>query len=507
MKESNYISDVLQRLKDLGYKPLDQEYYKYIYEWLEWYKGYVDTFHKRTMYNGIKYCSDDVASLGLAKIFSQHWASLLFNNKTAVTMEEDDAESQNVLDELFKDTNFRHYFKNTLEVTFATGTGATTEYLEDGEIRVNHIYAPMIFPLKQINGEIVDCAFASIDGEGYYLNIHERNKDGSYTITNDWFMTSNLNNKVSTTTVDKEGVVKKYTSPVKLFQIYKPNQVNAIDLYCPMGMAITATCIDQFKTADYAFDTLRNEFKLGKKKIFLPIGTLSYKILSNVDGTSQSIPIFDENQTEYYALPGDEESPTQITEYNPQLRITELEEGIQLAVNLAGMKAGFGENHFTFKNGNVYTNTAQVFSSNSDLRYNLMLHEDMLSASLKELAKALFYLKTGKVYEGQITINFDDSIFEDEQAKKNNSILELNNDLIDNVQYYIDIYGMTEKQAIEFDKKIRERKAKSEETEEPTQEEVDEEDIEPTEEQEDNSKEDESDKEDKESSNDEVEKE
>ncbi len=478
MKELTYIQDVTQRLKDLGYKQLDPDYYNYIYEWLAWYKGYVETFHKRKMFNGMKYVNDNVASLGLAKIFAQHWASLLFNDNTSITMDES---SEKDLNNLIYKTNFRHYFKNTLEVAFACGTSATTEYLDDkGEVMVNHIYAPMIFPLKQVNGEIIDCAFASIDGDGYYLNIHTKNQDGSYTIKNDWFVTQNIKDKVVTKDVEKQGVVKDFISPVKLFQIYKPNQVNTIDLYEPMGMSISANCIDQFKTADYAYDVLQNEFRLGKKKVFVPISTLTYKMMTDAEGNTVQVPIFDENQTEYYALPGDDEGENKITEYNPNLRISDIEEGIQLAINLAGMKAGFGETHFTFKDGKVYTNQAQVFSSNSDLRYNLKLHEDMLAASLRDLARALCYLGTGKIYEGDITIDFDDSIFEDEQQKKNNAILELNNGLIDNVQYYIDIYGMSEEQAIEFDKKIKDRK---EEDKEPTSEEVDEEDNEPTEEE------------------------
>ena len=369
-----------------------------------------------------------------------------------------------------------------MEVTFALGTGATTEYLENGEIRVNHIYAPMIFPLKQVNNEIIDCAFASIDGDGYYLNIHTKNNDGSYTIKNDWFITNNIQGKVNTETIEKSDVLSEYVSPVKLFQIYKPNQVNTVDLYCPMGMSITALCIDQFKTADYAYSTLQNEFKLGKKKIFLPIDTLTYKVIVQEDGSTISTPIFDENQTEYYALPGDDNS-NQITEYNPVLRINELQQGVELAINLAGMKAGFGEKHFSFKDGQVYTNTAQVFSSNSDLRYNLLLHEDMLSASLKELAKALYYLKTGDVYDDEITIDFDDSIFEDEQAKKNNAILELSNGLIDPVQYYIDIYGMSEKQAVAFAKKIKKRTEKLYPKEAVSSDEIDEEDNESSEEE------------------------
>ncbi len=477
MKENNYINDVTQRLKDLGYRPLDADYYQYIYLWLEWYKGYVNDFHERKMFNGMKFVDDSIASLGLAKIFAQHWASLLFNDKTNITMDE---EHEEALNNVLNKTNFRHYFKNTLEVAFACGTSATVEYLnERGEIMVNHIYAPMIFPLKQSNGEIIDCAFASIDGEGYYLNIHTKNQDGSYTIKNDWFVTQNIKDKVVIREVERADTEKEFTSPVKLFQIYKPNQVNTIDLFCPMGMSISANCIDQFKTADYAYDTLQNEFRLGKKKIYVPISTLTYKIVTDAQGNTLQTPIFDENQTEYYALPGDEENHNKITEYNPQLRINDVEQGLQLAINLAAMKAGFGESHFTFKDGKVYTNQAQVFSSNSDLRYNLKLHEDMLAASLRELAIALCYLDTNTIYEGDVTVDFDDSIFEDEQQKKANAILELTNDLIDNVQYYIDIYGMSEQQAIEFDKKIQDRKSQQEANEEPVANETDEEDNEP----------------------------
>lgn len=476
MKESNYIHDVLQRLKELGYNPIEEEYYSNIYLWLDWYKGSVEKFHKRKMFNGVKFCDDNIASLGLAKIFSQHWASLLFNDKTSITMDE---KQQNVLDDLLANTRFKHYFRNTLEVAFACGTSATVEFKDGEDVVVNHIYGPMIFPLEQKNGEITSCAFASIDGDGYYVNIHLKQPNGTYRIINDWFRTNSLNGKVGIEPLEKEGIQKEFISPVKLFQIYKPNQVNSIDLFCPMGMSISANCIDQYKTADYAYSALQNEFRLGKKKIFVPIDTLTYKIVVGSDGKEQSVPIFDENQTEYYALPGSEQD-TGFKEYNPALRINELQSGVELAINLAGMKAGFGENHFSFKDGKVYTNSMQVFSSNIDLRYNLMLHEDMLSTSLKELARALYYLKTGSVYEGDITIDFDNSIFEDENAKRNSAILELNNELIDNIQYYIDIYGMTKKQAIAFDKEIKERKAAEEPKEEPI--ETDEEDNEPSEE-------------------------
>jgi len=84
----------------------------------------------------------------------------------------------------------------------------------------------------------------------------------------------------------------------------------------------------------------------------------------------------------------------------------------------------------------------------------------MLLSSLIELAKAIYYVATGKIYESDVSVNFDDSVIEDSEAKKNQAILELNNELIDPIQYYIDVYGMSEKQALQFRKKVLERLAK-----------------------------------------------
>lgn len=490
MNEQGYINDVLQRLKDLGYKPLEQEYYKNIYTWMDWYKGFVQEFHHSTMYNGVKFVSVDISGLGLAETFSKRWASLLFNDKTFITMKEEEVEDtehgaddhscQNILDEVMKETNFRSQFRNTLEMVFALGTGATVEYKEGDNVRINHIFAPMIFPLRQVNGEIESCAFASIDGEGYYLNIHEKQTDGSYLIKNDFFKTNNLQDKVQTETMESEReIVPEYVSPIKLFQIYKPNQVNKIDLYCSMGMSIYASAINQFKLADLAYDSFMNEFKLGKKKVYVPVDALQYKVTVDAQGQEQIVPIFDAEQTEYYALPPGPEGDTtkeMIHEYNPDLRVDAHQTGIELAVNLAGMKVGFGENSFTFKDGKVYTNTTQVISSNSEMFKNIKKQEDMLAVGLTELAKALYFLKTGKEYTEQVSIDFDDSIIEDSQAKKNDAILELNNNLIDAVQYYQDIYGMTECQAIDFRKKILKRQKEEQAETEPLSNEIDEED-------------------------------
>lgn len=118
---------------------------------------------------------------------------------------------------------------------------------------------------------------------------------------------------------------------------------------------------------------------------------------------------------------------------------------------------------YSFKDGKVYTNETQVISTNSKLYKNIKNHEKLLTSSLSELVQAVLYAVTDHEYEGDISIDYDDSIVEDTAEIKRQALLELNAGLIDNIQYYIDVYKMTEEQAIEFDKKIKERSPVEEE--------------------------------------------
>ena len=83
------------------------------------------------------------------------------------------------------------------------------------------------------------------------------------------------------------------------------------------------------------------------------------------------------------------------------------------------------------------------------------------------MVKALMFITKSTEYKEDITINFDDSIIEDSKETRTQAILELNNHLIDDIQYYIDVYKMTEEQAIEFRDKIKKRTPEEPIEEEP----------------------------------------
>ena len=472
--EGEYLTAVQGFIKQiLGKDILSTAYYTYISEWLSWYKGKVDSFHAYQHFNGHRYKKCERFSLGLPKQICEQWATLLYNEKVCFNLDTD-TESGNinnddlsVLQKILEDNNFEVRFSDLVEVYMALGTGATTEYKDAvGNVRINYIYAPMIFPLEVDNGEIVSCAFGSYIGKEYFVEVHERQPNGTYKISNHFFKDKSKSTNDRYEEIQKDDIVQEYVSEVKMFQIYKPNIKNNISLFSPFGISVYANALDEIKTADLVYDSFKNEFLLGKKKIFLREGAVNYKIITDEKGHSQTVPIFDENETEFFAIQdvGDDDKGNQklIEESNPELRVQQHTEGMQTALNTVGKAVGFGLDYFTFKGNGTYQNTTQIISTKSDLYTNVKQHEKVLDRSLKELIRAVMFLRTGKKYEKDITIDFDDSIVEDSAEVKRQALLELNAGIIDNVQYYQDVYKMTKEQAVKFDKEIRNRKAAKE---------------------------------------------
>lgn len=465
---------------------LATEYHAYISEWLLWYKGKVESFHTYNHFNGHRYKKCSRFSLGLPKQICEQWASLLYNDKVCFNLDSDtkagsaEFDDNAILKEILEKNKFSVKFSNLVEMYMALGTGATTEYKDaKGNVKINYIYAPMIFPLEVENGEIVSCAFGSYTGNEYFVEVHQRQANDTYKINNYHFV-EKASESSKYEVIQKDGVVDEYISDVKMFQIYTPNIKNNISIFSPFGISVYGNALDEIKTADLVYDSFKNEFLLGKKKIFLREGAVNYKIITDEKGQPQTVPIFDENETEFFAIQdvdGDDGKQKLIEESNPQLRVQEHTEGMQTALNTVGKAVGFGLDYFTFKGNGTYQNTTQIISTKSELYTNIKQHEKVLDGALKDLIKAVMYLRNNATYEKDITIDFDDSIVEDSAEVKRQALLELNAGIIDNVQYYQDVYKMTKEQAIKFDEEIRNRKAAAEPAEPLVDEDSDEEFI------------------------------
>lgn len=193
--------------------------------------------------------------------------------------------------------------------------------------------------------------------------------------------------------------------------INRLNIANNAEIGSPMGVSVYANAIDQLKGVDIAYDSYVNEFILGKKRIFL-----YPEFLTTMDGQS----VFDPAETAYYIMQG--EDLKGIKEVDMTLRTDEHNAGMQDMLNMLGAKCGFGENHYRFDRGSVQTAT-QIISENSTLFRTIRKHEILLEGMLIELCRIL--LRLGNAYQGrglnenvEISVDFDDSIIEDQASDR-----------------------------------------------------------------------------------------
>lgn len=418
---------IAEKLKELGYNTVPASFYDKVKEWNSWYIGNVDKFTWYKVRTGTKSVKCKRDSLGMAKKVSEDWANLLMNERVNITLE--GKAEQEFVDKVLSENNFAVKSNEMQEFKAALGTtgyiprvvGQKQDGPADG-IQLDYVTVEHIRPISWRNGIIEECAFCSVkvvgDKEYMYFQIHVKGDDGNYIIRNhlcevrDGQLSDVEMNSVPG--FENIPVEVKTGSAKRQFVIDRLNIANNFDPSVPLGVSVFANAIDVLKGVDIAFDSYVNEFILGKKRIMVKPAATKF-----LDGE----PVFDENEMVFYVLPEDTSDGDVITPIDMKLRTAEHNRGIQDQLNLLSSKCGFGENHYKFDGGSVDTAT-QVVSENSALFRTMKKHEIILEDVLIELCRII--LRLGNAAMGmslnedvEISVDFDDSIIEDEEANFN----------------------------------------------------------------------------------------
>ena len=421
--------NITEKLKQLGYSTVPEEFYTKVQEWKSWYVGDVKGFHRYKVRNGHNTVRCKRYTLNMGKKIPEDWANLLMNEKVSITLE--GQKEQDFVDRVFDENNFLVKSNEMQEAAFALGTVAFIprvvgmEATETGPIPgsasgivMDYVTVEHIWPLAWQNGIITECAFDSIvtvNGEQYcYLQIHHKVND-LYDIENRIYHYRNDNVDAELALSDVPGFelvppVVHTGSNRRQFVIDRPNIANNFD-DSPLGISAYANAIDIMKGVDITYDSYVNEFVLGKKRIMVKPAATKF-----LDGE----PIFDSDDLVFYVLPEDVQDRAIITPIDMTLRTAEHNTGIQDQLNLLSSKCGFGENHYRFDQGSVATAT-QVISENSTMFRTIKKHEIILEQVLIELCRIILYLGNTAMNVGlnedvEISVDFDDSIIEDKQS-------------------------------------------------------------------------------------------
>ncbi|MCE5344515.1 MAG: phage portal protein [Eubacteriales bacterium] len=436
---------ILSYLAKIGYATPAAGYTARMREYLAWYRGYVSDFHDYAMRVGTSRRTLTRYRLGMAKTVCEDFATLLLNEKVQIAAEGFDA-----LPAILERNAFMERGNRLIEWTMALGTGALVEFLdEQGHPTIDYIRGDLIFPLRWEGDHITECAFGSRRvlgtgkelAEGYYVQIHAREPEG-YVIRNAYL--DDEGRELPT----PEGV-ETVTSPapVPLFQILRPNIVNAADPDSPMGMSVFGMAFDQLKAADLVFDSYVNEFVLGKKRVMVPQSLASIEMQK--DGAMQ--PIFDPSDVLIYVYQQSPDGADDIKPLDMTLRSAEHEAGLQRMIDLLSKKCGLGTGRYRF-DGSVARTATEVISEQSDLYQSLKRNEKPLKRALCGMVDALSWLCGGPP-EVHTTVTFDDSIIEDAGATAERTLRLVNGGLKSRKRAIMELSRYSEAEA---EKQIRE---------------------------------------------------
>ena len=426
-------------MKSLGYESIPSSWYQHIADWDAWYRGSVPEFHDYTVFNGMRHVRCRKLTAGMAKNIAESWADLLMNASLSVTLE--GRSEQEFFDAVCAANNFRRMMNLYEEYTFALGTSAIVLRLtgvpvdESGnlmkpgrskhyvpELAIDFVRADGIYPLSWENGVIRECAFATshtASGREYlYLQFHLLQPDRTYRIENRLYTSTSGSETSDAATLAEVSLdalpatgdiapVFLTQSPEPLFFINTPNIANNLAPDVPMGISVFANAVDQLMDCDNIFDSLNSEFVLGRKRIMV-----KPEAIRSLNGE----PLFDANDLVFYILPEDGQNGSSVQEITATLRIEQHATGLQLALDLLGLKCGFGPNHWKFDAGHITTAT-QILSANSEEYRTQQKHQLVLESLLLRFARTV--LRLGRDFLGlpldpdvPISVDFDRSTVE-----------------------------------------------------------------------------------------------
>ncbi len=410
IKMSNYI-------EKYGYK-VNKKAFPYISLADDWYKNKIMPFHKKETITGVRYtlertnfgkrlCADDANLCEVVEINAQKTKS-----------------NQKIIDQILEKNNFQVMYRKQLEQNSATGTVGAYIKIENallyddgsvkgGEIKINYAYAENIVILKCVNNQIIECAF---QGESY-------GKEGAKN-TIDMFRLVDGKYQLITAYFDENGKLLEEKAPITLgevppFAIMRVAEVNNLEDMQGYGLPKLYNAISNLEILDLTYNLWRSDLSKSDKMVFL----------------SKSLGKYNE-KTGQYELPNEECKKIfmQITskdlpqegalaqEYNPVIRIDEVEKSMELVLSMLSTMFGYGTKKYTFENGKFVTATEYI-GNRQDMLQELNKQRQEAKQYITAIIKAIrwFYnnLEQGELPDDEVAINFDDSYVtnKDEELK------------------------------------------------------------------------------------------
>lgn len=419
----------------------------------------------RNVYGDIEYINSDgysqtrpFHSLNVSKVVSRKLSKLVFNDGCNISL--DDKKADEFLQSVFADNKFRKNFGEELEAGYAIGGLALRPYVDvnSGKIKISFCRADTFFPLQSNTNDISEAAIATVtqQAEGqktiYYtlLEFHEW-ADGKYRIKNELYRSEEqkqvgvripLGSLEKYKSLQEETILEGFSRP--LFVYIKLAGKNNVNLDSPLSLGVIDNAKRQLIDINEKYDEFMWEIEEARRKILA--SDHFFKV--RYDENGRPIKRFDSKTSVFQRLKSDEPF---INEFAPSLRSAEFIESINFILRIIELQTGFSSGTFSFDGQSVKTATeiisenSETFSTRSD---NVLIVEE----ALKELITTIFELATAyklfaPVENLGINIDFDDGVFQSQDAKADYYSKLVTAGLTSKLAAIQKLTGVTEKEA------------------------------------------------------------
>lgn len=365
---------------------------------------------------------------------------------------------------------------------------------ENGEparvIRLGYCMADQFVPLAWDNARVTEGVFISRRArKGWYytrLEWHRWNGE-TYVITNELYKSemqrgvlAGMNQDIlgircPTTELQEmfPGLEPETVVPVEesLFSYFRTPIANNIDDNSPLGVSIYANALETLHAIDICYDSFVTEFRLGKKKIIVPVRFLRAVVDPQ---TGRQVRYFDPNDETYVGV-ADDDGTAGVKDITVELRVEEHVAALNALLSILCLQIGFSANTFSFDEhqGGIKTAT-EVVSENSKTYKTVRTVQNQLRPMLEHMVRniidvAILY---GMEWEGQsveslaaggweVKVTFDDGVTQDRQTNLNEGVMLVGAGLLSKYKFLTDKkfgQGLTDKEAAEELQRIRDEK-------------------------------------------------
>ena len=373
--------------------------------WLEWYRG-LTKLHTYVVNDGIRVKSRKLPTLKMASRTAEDWISALLSEDWQIDIQSAKGvkvtkatsafvQGSNGEKGVLGTTNFKTLLNDTLERTFALGTGAIcltldnvgideagnivkTDSTKIGFVTYNCFE---IKPISWYNGIITECAFISekMQGKDKYdiLTIYTIDDyDKTYVITNRVFKDG------KEIEAQEVGLLPYMRTNSKLpyFFIFRTSKANTIDFNSPMGESVYSDALDVLYMIDLTYACIKQEVISGRRLV------LFNKSLLTTDDSGQVIAPDDALQS-YFQFFSDEMSSDVkefVKEFHPELNTDKLNEELQLQLNILSSKVGLGKNAYRLTENTEVTAT-EARLDNKSASKNIKRQSILLQQTLQNM--------------------------------------------------------------------------------------------------------------------------